>query len=511
MQTRLGFALLFVFASAVGATSQGQILFNNLVPGAVDARVFLRDTTNGVGAGYTAELLVGGTPSSMVSVGTTAFRVAAPGYVIPTPVTVPIAPGSLAYVQMRAYNGASFATSSEQGESDIFAIVVGGAPFGFALQNDSSGLDQGGPAGVLVGLISFGVGSVQVAIGQPGTVQVPLGSGMDLMSCGSPVQSERSLMFTNAHKGILTVSANKSNDPTFKAVLEAYHGTFFPGDTSNRLKCSDQPGPSAQITFQIEAQDKYFITVANKISGNTQAELSYELEKLPAQVSFVGPTVYTYDGTGKKLDVMTTPSLSVSITYNGQNAYPTNAGQYQVIATVQDDDWGGSLTNTLTITRAPQTITFTTSNYLFLSQQITLTATSTSGLSPTFTITDGQASLAGSVLTATAVGPITLEADQGGDSNYLPAAAASHIIQVLDPRPDIAIRRELKPPLTYLDVHGVPGQTYEIRTTPTLPGTPWSTPIVRGTIDASGVWSSFLIFDLSVPRGFYRAVWIPPP
>lgn len=123
--------------AVVSAFAQGTVNFNNLVGPSgnrlVDAR-FIDTTGAGLGAGWTAELvLVSG--GSVTQLATSAFRTssaAAQGYILPaatgTTVTVPnVAGGTSATLQMRAYNGASYASSSLTGASPEFQVILGNA------------------------------------------------------------------------------------------------------------------------------------------------------------------------------------------------------------------------------------------------------------------------------------------------------------------------------------------------------------------------------------------------
>jgi len=58
----------------------------------------------------------------------------------------------------------------------------------------------------------------------------------------------------------------------------------------------------------------------------------------------------TFDGTPKSVTATTTPAgLTVSITYNGSTSAPVNLGTYQVVATIVDPVYQGSVTNDLVI------------------------------------------------------------------------------------------------------------------------------------------------------------------
>ena len=99
-------------------------------------------------------------------------------------------------------------------------------------------------------------------------------------------------------------------------------------------------------------------------AGNTnydaasQVSQSFAVGKGTATIVLSGLS-HTYDRTAKAATATTTPSgLGVSITYaQGGNAVgsPTNAGSYDVIATITDPSYDGSTTSTLTI--APKAIT----------------------------------------------------------------------------------------------------------------------------------------------------------
>lgn len=122
---------------SVAAYGQGQVVFNNRVPGVVDARVTFGPGlpfSGGVGEGFSAQLLGGpaGTPVDQLVALTpvTTFRTsseAAKGYVNPTTVTLPnVAPGGSATIVMRAFNGADFGSSAIFGESAPITLTVGG-------------------------------------------------------------------------------------------------------------------------------------------------------------------------------------------------------------------------------------------------------------------------------------------------------------------------------------------------------------------------------------------------
>ncbi len=79
---------------------------------------------------------------------------------------------------------------------------------------------------------------------------------------------------------------------------------------------------------------------------------TFNVTKAIATVT-LGDLAQAYDGTPRAASVATVPAgLTVSVTYDGEAAVPTDPGQYEVIATVVDDLYQGSDTETLTISVA---------------------------------------------------------------------------------------------------------------------------------------------------------------
>ncbi len=79
-------------------------------------------------------------------------------------------------------------------------------------------------------------------------------------------------------------------------------------------------------------------------------------EKIPATVNLSDLTV-VYDGNPVSMTATTNPpGLTVDITYDGSPLAPTDAGVYSVVGTINDPDYQGSATATLTIDPALATI-----------------------------------------------------------------------------------------------------------------------------------------------------------
>ena len=81
-----------------------------------------------------------------------------------------------------------------------------------------------------------------------------------------------------------------------------------------------------------------------------------------------------------------------------------------------------SRTATVTLTQEAQTITFAAlPDVLFSAEPITLTATSTSGLTVVFEVISGEAEVSGDQLTLLGTGSVTIRATQPGNASWLAA------------------------------------------------------------------------------------------
>ena len=99
--------------------------------------------------------------------------------------------------------------------------------------------------------------------------------------------------------------------------------------------------------------------------------------KANATISITG-TNQTYNGSPKTVSVTTTPSgLATATTYNGSSSAPTNAGAYNVSVTVNDTNYQGTASNSLTIAKALATLVIgkTNQTYNGLARAVTITTT----------------------------------------------------------------------------------------------------------------------------------------
>src|SRR5205085_5425840 len=161
-------------------------------------------------------------------------------------------------------------------------------------------------------------------------------------------------------------------------------------------------------------------------SAATPVDQSFTINKAAATVSLSNLT-HTYDGSAKSATATTNPSgktVVISYSQNSQPvASPTNAGSYDVSATINDANYQGSTNGTLTIGKASSTTAVTVSNATFDSGPHggSATATGAGGLNQSVTVnyTGRNATVYGPSTTApTGAGDYTAAATFNGDANH---------------------------------------------------------------------------------------------
>jgi uncharacterized repeat protein (TIGR01451 family) len=72
----------------------------------------------------------------------------------------------------------------------------------------------------------------------------------------------------------------------------------------------------------------------------------------------LGSLAQVYDGTPRLVTATTTPAgLAVSLSYDGSATAPTNAGSYNVVATITEPGYSGSASGTLVVSKKVETVT----------------------------------------------------------------------------------------------------------------------------------------------------------
>ena len=188
------------------------------------------------------------------------------------------------------------------------------------------------------------------------------------------------------------------------------------GLTVNLTYNKSPTAPTAAGTYEVVAviEDAKYSGTAKATFTITKAQATVALSNLVS--NWKTPSAPT---------VVTTPAgLSVIVTYNGSVTLPTEPGDYEIVATINDRNYTGSATATFTLGKAPQNITFPPIPNLNISGQpllLFLNATSDSGLPVNYTVTAGSATYSDGVLTVTQPGSVVVTAQQLGNDRYLAA------------------------------------------------------------------------------------------
>jgi hypothetical protein len=139
----------------------------------------------------------------------------------------------------------------------------------------------------------------------------------------------------------------------------------------------------------------------------------------------LGGLVQTYDGNPKSVTVTTDPAnLNTVVTYNGLTNLPTAGGSYAAVATINENNYSGSVSGTLVIARISQTITFGLNPVTAKLGDAarTFIATSSSGLPLTLISSNTNAAtitgVGGNTLNFVGIGTTTITAKQAGNSSY---------------------------------------------------------------------------------------------
>jgi hypothetical protein len=191
------------------------------------------------------------------------------------------------------------------------------------------------------------------------------------------------------------------------------------------------PGSGTVLNAGLHILNVIF-TPTDAVRYNTAAiSVPLAVNKAAATITLTGLS-QPYHGQPHQVTVATVPpGLNVVVTYDP--AVPVNAGNYAVVAAVDDPNASGTKSATMQITKANQTINF--ASLLPMSAgdpDRLLTASAASGLPVTYTSsTQSVVTIVdGNKLHAVATGTAYITANQSGDSNWNPALAVKQRLDV---------------------------------------------------------------------------------
>ncbi len=159
-----------------------------------------------------------------------------------------------------------------------------------------------------------------------------------------------------AYNQSLATAGGSGNAANLTWTLNA--GALPPGVSFVNGTLTGTPTAAGDYTFTVRVDDAGDATQVPPIPPEHDIQvLTLHVNKGAASLSLSSSTV-TYNGTPQPAAFTTTPAgLSYSVTYNSSTAVPTATGTYNVIATINDSNYSGSLTTSFTIAKAAASVT----------------------------------------------------------------------------------------------------------------------------------------------------------
>ncbi|MBK6266948.1 T9SS type A sorting domain-containing protein [Marivirga sp. S37H4] len=241
---------------------------------------------------------------------------------------------------------------------------------------------------------------------------------------------------------IEAIADKNIDDASFNVVATTTSGLALTYDVSG-------PATIAGTTITLGGTDGT-VTVTVSQAGNINfneatASTTFEVIDNSKQVQAI-----TFTAIGEKtfgdaaFDLNATASSGLTVVYsssdetvatiNGSTVTITGAGSTTITATQPGDadfNAASAVSQTLTVNKASQTITFVAIEGQFLEQgSIIVSATASSGLETTLILVSGPATLTGDVVSFTGSGIVVINASQAGNSNYLAAADVQRSFEV---------------------------------------------------------------------------------
>lgn len=197
------------------------------------------------------------------------------------------------------------------------------------------------------------------------------------------------------------------------------------GVTGNYAWGDSATGDGSSKTVTFSSVGSYTLTVrdvgdANHTVSNT-ASASITVNPSSSPMTALSAAGATYNGAAQTPSLTASPpgaAYNWSIVGGTTSTSATDAGAYTINWSATGA-YTGTGSTTWTVAKANQTITFSNPGAkLEDSGDYTLIATTTSGLTVSFSLVSGPATINGNTLTFTGTGNLTVRASQAGNSNY---------------------------------------------------------------------------------------------
>lgn len=294
--------------------------------------------------------------------------------------------------------------------SDLSQVYAGGAELPVSVTTDPAGLD--------------------VSVTYDGSTTVPTDVGNY-----SVVATVNDANWSGSAAGILQIT-QATADVTLSDLVQTFDGTPRAVSVATvpvGLDVTVTYDGSASAPVNAGSYDVVATVVDDNYSGSAAGTLV--VEQASVVDIQIGNTVQVYDGSPKTVSVTTDPAgLGFVVTYDGDPAAPVNAGNYDVVVTIDEQNYVGSAMATLVIEQAVQVIDFPALPDRSVNDSpFTLTASADSGLAVSFALISGPATLVGDEVTLTgSLGEVVIEASQAGDANWVQAPTVQRSFQVTE-------------------------------------------------------------------------------
>jgi hypothetical protein len=188
-----------------------------------------------------------------------------------------------------------------------------------------------------------------------------------------------------------------------------------------------QATPTTTLTISaasITAAQSETLTV--RVIGLTSPVITGNVTFFDGTAQLGSGTLTVTGGTGMAsltISSLAVGSHTVTAHYNGDTNYTASVSAAQ----------------TVTVQAAPQTITFPSiPNHIYGDAPFVLTATASSGLTVSYNVVSGPATITGSTVTLTGIGTVNIQATQAGNTMYAAATPVSRSFIVTSPAPTLA-------------------------------------------------------------------------
>ena len=279
----------------------------------------------------------------------------------------------------------------------------------------------------------------------------------------------------------------------------------YTGGSINVTSNTTPPGLRADLTYDgssILPTDAGSYTVVGTVQDyNYYGSVTNTLviEKAQATVT-LGDLSQTFTGNGINVTASTVPAgFTVDFTYNGSPIPPLDAGSYAVVGTINDANYYGVVTNTLTIHPAPAVVALSSLNQIYTGAGINVTASTVPPLLGVKFTYNGSPNAPTNVGTYIVVGAIN-------DLNYY--GSTTNLLMVgLPPQGFAATRTNGNSgQRLILQLTGTPNYPYILQMTTNLsPPITWQS-VFTNPANANGEWNCIITNLANPPECFYRPV-----